>query len=173
METIEISGMKEENLLGILGTLPNLWNARKGSFEPSLNLLFDKFGNKDNLLFVVQTFTQSSGSIVITLLTEYLRDLETAKFIIYAYDLNVVGGVTEALWSGRRLRDILEDFIDIDLSVFSNLRGDEIFVCPKCSAQYRLRAMRITRDGRVECQNCGKIVEYSKSVKKEDIDIDT
>ena len=173
METIEIFGIKEENLLGILGTLPNLWNAKKGSSEPSLKLLFDKFGNKNELLFVVQAFTHPSSSIMITLLTEYLRDLETAKFIIYAYDLNVVGGVAEALWSGRRLRDILEGFVDIDLSVFSHLRGDEIFVCPKCSAQYRLRAMRITRDGRVECQNCGKIVEYSKLAKKGDIDIDT
>jgi len=173
METIEIFEIKEERLLGFLGALPNLWNARKRSLEPPLKLLFDKFGSKDNLLFVVQAFTHDSGPVMIILLTEYMRDLETARFIIHAYDMNAVRGITEALWSCRRLRDILEDLVEYDLSVFSHLKGDEIFVCPKCSAQYRLRAMRITKDGRVGCQNCGKIVEYTKLDKKEDIDIKT
>jgi predicted Zn finger-like uncharacterized protein len=168
METIEIFGIEEERLLGILSTLPNLWKERKDSLGSSLELLFDKFGNKDDLLFAVQAFTHPGSTTMIVLLTEYLRDLQTAAFIIYAYDFNVVGGVRNATWSGRRLRDILEDCIEVDLSAFSRLRGDEIFVCPKCSAQYRLRAMRITRDGRVECQNCGRIVEYSGLQKNED-----
>lgn len=160
METIEIFGIEEDRLLGILNTLPSLWNSRKEFLEPSLELLFDKYGNKDNLLFAVQVFVHPQSSVMITVLTEYLRDIETASFVIYAYNLNVVSGVNESLWSARRLRDILEELIDVDLSQFSHLKGDEIFVCPKCAARYRLRAMRITRDGRVECQNCGKIVEY-------------
>lgn len=162
METINIFDIQEDDLLGILNSLPNLWNSKKTRSEPSLDLLFDKYGDKDNLLFVVQAFTHPYSNVMIVLLTEYLSDLKAASFIIYAYDLNLVGGARESLWSGRRLRDILEDCIDIDLGAFSHLRGDEIFVCPLCSARYRLKAMRITRDGQVECQNCGKIVEYGE-----------
>lgn len=160
VETIEIFGIDEERLLGILYTLPSLWNSGKGALDPSLELLFDKYGNKDNLLFAVQVFIHPHSSVMITLFTEYLRDIETASFVIYAYDLSIAGGANEALWSARQLRDILEAFVDVDLSTFSHLRGDEIFACPKCAAHYRLRTMRITRDGRIECQNCGKIVEY-------------
>jgi predicted Zn finger-like uncharacterized protein len=167
METIEIFGIGEEKLMGILNTLPSLWKQRKETLNPSLELLFDKFGNKEDLLFAVQAYTHPASSIVIVLLTEYLRDLETASFVIYAYNLNPFGGVSEATWSSRRLRDILEDCIEVDLSAFSHMKGDEIFVCPKCSARYRLRAMRITRDGRVECQNCGRIVEYTAFDKRE------
>jgi DNA-directed RNA polymerase subunit RPC12/RpoP len=165
METIEIFGISEEKLLGILSTLPSLWEENREFLEPSLELLFEKFGNKDDLLFAVQAFTGPSSIIV--LLTEYLRDLETASFVIYAYNLPL-GGVTEAIRSERRLRDILEDYIEADFSAFSHLKGDEVFVCPKCSARYSLRTLRLTRDGRVECQNCGKIVEYVPFEKGED-----
>ncbi|MFW9974882.1 MAG: hypothetical protein ACFFDQ_06440, partial [Candidatus Thorarchaeota archaeon] len=33
--------------------------------------------------------------------------------------------------------------------------SDEIFQCSYCNAQYRLRVLRVTEDGKVECQNCG------------------
>jgi DNA-directed RNA polymerase subunit RPC12/RpoP len=170
METIEIFEISEEKLMGILNTLPSLWKERKEFLEPSLKLLFEKFGNKDDLLFAVQAFTGPSS--IIALLTEYLRDLETASFVIYAYDLSG-GGVTEAIRSETRLRDILEDYIEVDFSAFSHLKGDEIFVCPKCSARYRLRTLRLTRDGRVECQNCGRIVEYVPFEKGEDTNSNT
>jgi DNA-directed RNA polymerase subunit RPC12/RpoP len=168
METIEIFGIGEEKLLGILKLLPSLWKEKRGFLDPSLELLFDKIGEKDNLLFAVHAFVNPGSSTVVVLLTEYLRDLETASFVIYAY--NLMSGASENIWSGRRLRDILEDCIEIDFSAFSQLKGDEIFVCPRCSARYRLRTMRLTRDGRVECQNCGRIVEYMPIEKKEDAD---
>lgn len=170
METIEIFGISEARLLGILNILPSLWKERKEFLEPTLELLFEKFGNKDDLLFAIQAFTGHSSIIV--LLTEYLRDLETASFVIYAYNLPL-GGVTEAIWSERRLRDILEDYIEGDFSAFSHLKGDEMFVCPKCSARYRLKTLRLTRYGRVECQNCGRIVEYVPFEKEEDTNSDT
>ncbi|MFW9957509.1 MAG: hypothetical protein ACFFCT_05525 [Candidatus Odinarchaeota archaeon] len=168
LETIDIFGIEEEKLLDLLAALPNLWNNRKGVFESSLELLFSKFSDKDNLLFAVHTFSLGSSREIAILLTEYLRNLGAASFIIYAYEMRGVSGATESRYSTRRLRDILEDCIDVDFEALSNLRGGDIFVCPKCSAQYRLRTLRFTRDGFVECQNCGQLVEYRGLDKNED-----
>ena len=60
--------------------------------------------------------------------------------------------------SELKFREMLEKLTYEELDNFSvenkYQESDEIFVCPSCSAQYLMRALRVTRDGRVRCQNC-------------------
>jgi hypothetical protein len=57
-----------------------------------------------------------------------------------------------------KLREILENLTYAELEEFAvvgqHLEDDTIFICPDCKAQYLLRVLRVTIDGKTECQNC-------------------
>jgi predicted RNA-binding Zn-ribbon protein involved in translation (DUF1610 family) len=57
-----------------------------------------------------------------------------------------------------KLREMLEGLTYEELEKFAivgqHLDDDTIFICPNCKAQYAMRVLQVSKDGRTECQNC-------------------
>ncbi|MFW9807136.1 MAG: hypothetical protein ACFFFK_10450 [Candidatus Thorarchaeota archaeon] len=158
MEIAEIQGIDEEDLFGYIRALPNFWEQTKRIFEPGIELILQKIGDTEDILLGVFIFSHYRGQIVIFM--EYQRDIRTAIFEIHGYQINQWGTFVESKSSENRLRRIIENSADGDFKAFSAIPEGGIFVCPNCRAQYSLRVLKITKDGKIECQNCGKFVEY-------------
>lgn len=163
METLELYDIDENHLRGLLHEIPAIWKRNSGFLDTGLTLVFYNFGEMDNLIFGVHVFSNANGARIFVILTEYLKDARIASFNINVR--NATGWFAPSVHKSSELkfREMLEKLTYEDLDLFSVetqfQESDEIFVCPNCSAQYLLKVLRITRDGRIECQNCQRLFD--------------
>ncbi len=176
METLELYDIDEDQLRGLLHQIPEVWKKNSGFFDTGLKLVFRNFGESDNLIFGVHLFSNANGARIFIILTEYIRDARIASFNINVR--NTTGWFAPSTHNSSELkfREMLEKLTYEELDKFSlesqYQESDEIFVCPNCSAQYLMRVLRVSRDGRVKCQNCLSLVDptslgVSKRVPKQ------
>jgi hypothetical protein len=159
LETAEILGIDEEDLHGFIRALPNLWEQTKRSFEPGIQLMLQKLGDTEDILFGVYIFSNMGRQLIIFM--EYQRDIAAAIFEIHGFQPNVWGSNISNSYGEQRMRKIIEGSEGGDFKAFSAVPEGGIFICPNCGAQYSLRVLKISSDGRIECQNCGKFVSHS------------
>ena len=163
METLELYDIDEYQLRGLLHEIPELWKENSGFFGTTLKPVFQNFGELDNLIFGVHVFSHANGTWILIVLTEYLRDARIASFNISARNLVGWFGPSADKKGEIKFREILEKLTYEELEMFSvenqYQESDVIFVCPNCSAQYLMRVLRVTRDGRIECQNCSALFD--------------
>lgn len=161
MEIIALHDIDEEEVIGILNFMPEIWKKNSGFFDTGLNPIFRNFGESDDLLFGVHIFSHRNGAILYIILTEYTRDSRMATFNINSRHLTGWFGVSSDKRGEIKLREILEGLTYDEVSEFAtvgqHLEDPSIFICPNCKAQYRMRVLRVSEDGRIECQNCKKL----------------
>ena len=166
METIALHDLDEEELKGILDFLPEIWKKNSGFFDTGLTPIFRNFGESEDLLFGVHIFTHGNGAVLLIILTEYIRDSRVATFNINARSITGLFGPSSYKKGEVKLREILEGLTYEDLEEFvivgQHLDDDSIFICPSCKAQYHMRVLRVSADGRTECQNCKKLFSPSE-----------
>jgi transcription initiation factor IIE alpha subunit len=158
MEIIVLHDISEEQLKGILNFMPEIWKKNSGFFDTGLTPIFKNFGESDDLLFGVHIFSHGNGAVLFIILTEYMRDSRMATFNINSRHITGWFGVSSHKKGEIKLREILEDLTYDELDEFAtvgqHLEDDSIFICPNCKAQYHMKVLRVSVDGRTECQNC-------------------
>ncbi|MFW9974797.1 MAG: MJ0042-type zinc finger domain-containing protein [Candidatus Thorarchaeota archaeon] len=166
MESAEILGIDEEDLHGFMEVLPNIWEYEKPIFFPELKLTLSKFGETPELLFGVYIY--SVGGCIIVAFLEYQREFTTAIFEIHGFCSDVWDRPrAEFQFGEKRLRDIIMKNAGKDYKAFSSIPPGGLFVCPNCRAQYTFRSMKVSADGKVECQNCGRLVGFRNDEEQE------
>ena len=158
MEIIALHDIDEDEAKGILNFFPEIWKKNSGFFDTGLTSIFSNFGESEDLLFGVHIFTHGNGAILFIILTEYMRDSRIATFNINARHITGWFSPSSHKKGEVKLRDMLENLTYEQLQEFAtvgqHLEDDSIFLCPNCGAQYLLRVLRVSVDGRTECQNC-------------------
>ncbi len=166
METAEILGIDEEDLHGFMAVLTNIWEHDKPIFFPELKLTLSKYGETPELLFGVYIY--SVGACIIVAFLEYQRELSTAIFEIHGFCSDVYDRPRgEFQYGEKRLSDIIMKNAGKDYKAFSTIPPGGLFICPKCKAQYTFRSMKVSAEGQVECQNCGRLVNFSSDEEED------
>lgn len=158
METIALHEISESEMRALLQYLPELWKKNSSFFDIGIKPIFDSFGETENLVFGVHIFSHGNGSILYIILTEYLKDTCVASFNINGRHITGWFSPSVNKKGETKLRELLENLTYDELEEFAavgqNLEDESIFICPNCKAQYLLRVLRVTEEGRTECQNC-------------------
>jgi len=91
-------------------------------------------------------------------LSEYIRDARTASVNINSFHLAGWSGHSRYIRGEAMIREFLVSltYAELEAHTRKGIYADsrEVFICPKCGAQYLLRALQVTDDGKVTCQNC-------------------
>jgi predicted RNA-binding Zn-ribbon protein involved in translation (DUF1610 family) len=158
METIALHDISESEMRALLQYLPELWKKNSGFFDTGIKQIFSNFGETENTEFGVHIFSHRNGSLLIIILSEYLRDTSVASFNINGRYITGWFSPSANIKGEMKLREILENLTYGELEEYAvagqHLEDDSVFICPDCGAQYLLRVLRVTIDGRTECQNC-------------------
>jgi hypothetical protein len=172
MEALELYDIDEDEIKGLLHHIPEVWKKNSSFFDTGLTLVFKSFGEHDNLLFGVHIFSHGNGAVMFIILTEYFRDSRIAVFNINARHITGWFSPSDHNKGEIKLRQILEGLTYEELEHYSivgkHIDDDQIFICPNCRAQYMMRVLRVSDDGRIECQNCRRlfsIVEIDETKK--------
>ena len=160
MEIAEIIGIDEEDLHGFMRVFPNMWEHEKPLFSPEITLVVNKYGETEEFIFGVYIYTL--GSCVLAMFLEYQREFATAIFEIHGFCFDSYGMKRDFQFGENRVKDIILRNAGKDYKLFSTIPLGGIFTCPKCRAQYTLRSLRVSPEGKVYCQNCGRLVKFSK-----------
>lgn len=158
METATIKDIDKDSLVAFLDSFPELWNKDKSILEAGLTSLLHKYGETDELFFSVSHFTMGNGLLIV--FVEFQRQLGTADFEIHGYMVSTEGIRGRHQFAEQKMRDIILGYDGEPFSTLSTISDDRMFECPSCKAKYVLRTMRISSDGRIECQNCGRLVYF-------------
>ncbi len=158
METATIKDIDKDRLLALLDSFPKLWNKDKSILDAKLTSLLDKSGETNEFFFAVSHFTM--GNALLIVFVEFQRQLGTAVFEIHGYIVSIEGIQGRNQFAEQKMRDIILGHAGEPFSTLSTISEDRIFECPDCKAKYALRTMRISSDGRIECQNCGRLVYF-------------
>ena len=160
MELIELYDIDEAEYRSLLHEIPTIWKKNSSFFDTGLNPWFSNIGELDNLIIGVHIFSHGNGAQMFIILTEYLRDARIATFNINARTTTGWLGPTSYGKGEIKFREMLEKLTYDEIEKFSienqYQESDEIFICPNCKAQYFMRVLQITEDGRMVCQNCNK-----------------
>ena len=166
METIALHDIDEDEMRSLLKYFPEIWKKNSGFFDTGLTPIFSNFGESEDLLFGVHIFTYGNGAVLFIVLTEYIRESRVATFNINARHITGFFSPSSHKKGEVKLREILENLTYDELEEFAivgqNLEDDSIFICPNCGAQYLLRVLRVSVDGRTECQNCKSLFNPSE-----------
>ncbi len=173
MESIALHDLDENELKGILNFFPEIWKKNSGFFDTGLSPVFSHFGETEDLLFGVHIFTHGKGAILFIILTEYIRESRVATFNINARHITGWFSPSSNKKGEVKLRAMLENLTYEQLEEFATVgqhfEDDRIFICPNCNAQYALRVLRVSIDGRTECQNCKTLFTPDELVTSEGI----
>ncbi|MFW9974799.1 MAG: hypothetical protein ACFFDQ_06020 [Candidatus Thorarchaeota archaeon] len=157
LETATIKGIDKDSLVALLDSLPKLWNKDKSILNVELTSLLHKYGETNELFFAVRHFKTGTGLLIV--FVEFQRQLGAAVFEIHGYTLsNRMFGRDQS--AEQKMRDIFLGYAGEPFSTLSTISADRMFECPNCKAKYILRTMRISSDGRIECQNCSRLVDF-------------
>ncbi|MBN2227962.1 MAG: hypothetical protein JW779_00090 [Candidatus Thorarchaeota archaeon] len=166
VETAVLYGVDEVTFLSFLNRLPSIWERQKGFFEAGLTRLVAKAGHKDDLVYGVDVLSCGvQEPVIITILSEYQRDVSSAMVTIQAsYAVNRVWGQAESTLKEVevRIREYYERFEDILED--GTITFTEDFECPSCHARYSTRVL-VNVEGKVQCQNCAKWFELEAKVQ--------
>ena len=159
-ETIELHDIDEMQFKAIMQKLHIFYGQRKSWYQSGVTPVFQKFGETDELLYGVHVFVGSDNRTIYLVLSEYYRGSQMAMININSSHYTGIFGRTENRNGEIMLREALEAVTYEELDSYVNeiiiQEQDVIFNCPNCRAQYKMRALRISDDGRVECANCAK-----------------
>lgn len=166
-ETIEFFDVEEDEFRAILDNLSDLYDKQRGFFEQGFTPIFKNYGATDELLFGVHLFSQGSGAKLHIVLSEYIRDARTASVNINSFYLVGWGAHSRDIRGEATIREFLQKltYSELESHVRKGIYADsrELFICPKCSARYLLRALQVTEGGKVTCQNCDGLFSPIKS----------
>ena len=160
METATIKEIDKDRLRALIQAFPNLLNKDKPMLDPDIFTLLEKSGETDELYFAVILFSVVRG--LLTVFVEYHKETGIADFEIHGYMMqaNQIQGRHQD--AEQKLRDIILGYEGEPFSKLSAISKDIIFECPSCHAKYSLATMRMSSDGRIECQNCGRLIDLSE-----------
>jgi len=161
MEIAEILGIDEEDLHGFMRVFPNMWDHNKPIFWPEITLIINKIGETEDLLFGVYLYR--TGGCVLTIFLEYQRELSTAIFEIQGFCIDSWEKQKGFQFGERRVKEIILSNAGKNYKLFSTIPPGGIFTCPNCRAQYTFRSLKVSPQGEVECQNCGRFVIFTRN----------
>lgn len=163
MQELELHDIDENEYRALFHEIPNLWKKNSGFFDMGLGEIFGTFGESNNLVFGVHIYIRGNYSQLFIVLTEYLRETRTATFRINVVPITRVAFEQSREAAEVRFRQILEKLTYEELetfAIFNQYQGsDEVFVCPKCKARYMMRTLKVSEDGKVQCQNCLALID--------------
>ncbi|MGY5864432.1 MAG: hypothetical protein RTV41_07490 [Candidatus Thorarchaeota archaeon] len=105
------------------------------------------------------------GFLLLALLVEYNR-----KSGLAIIEVNVLHGGIPQPKIEQKIRDIFIRVTEKNLERLLAVPKSGIFVCPVCDAQYSLRVLKATEDGKIECQNCGRFIDFLTPEELESLD---
>jgi predicted RNA-binding Zn-ribbon protein involved in translation (DUF1610 family) len=168
VQSAELIGLDEIELRGFLNSLPELWNSRKRFFQSGIDQILSNYVVTDKILASTHIFSLSNTLIV--LFTEYFKEIGAATFKIHAY-ATLLGFPTLSEWTEIRLREIIMEFSEQDMSAYRENAFSVIFTCPLCGAHYSFHVLKKSEDGLYECQNCGKFVDVEEPKSESDLHV--
>ncbi len=158
-ETVELFDLEENEFKTILNNLGSIYSTKKNWYEAGLDPIFKNFGELDELMFGVHLFSQGQGISISIILSEYNRDTKCSIFNISSIYMSGLSAYSTFKKGEIKIKEALQGLTFEELEAYTRQGvyegSNEIFQCPHCNAQYRLRVLRVTEDGKVECQNCG------------------
>ena len=168
LQELELYDIDENQYIALLKEIPNLWEKNTSFFQSSLKPVFQRFNDFETLVIGVHIFKYGNSSTIFVILTEYIRDAKLAVFNISATTITGVFSPTDYKSGEIKFAKMLEEISYEDLEQITQQDDHiEIFVCPVCNAQFVKRVLRVTADGKVECQNCLALIDPN------DIHVDT
>ncbi|MFW9768500.1 MAG: hypothetical protein ACFFF9_10025 [Candidatus Thorarchaeota archaeon] len=163
METIALCDVDEDEVKGILYFFPKIWQKDSSIFDAGFFSIFNKFGESEDLLFGVNVFYHGNATRVVIILSEYMRESRTATFTINVKQVVGIFAPCDDEKGEEKIKSMLENLTYEQLKEFAvsvrHLEDDRLFLCPICGAQYRMRVLHVSADGRIECQNCGRLFD--------------
>ncbi|MFX1578923.1 MAG: hypothetical protein ACFFBJ_04695 [Promethearchaeota archaeon] len=158
METATIYEIEIDNLKELIQSFPNLWPKDKWMLDSGMLLLLGKSGESNESYFAMHLFSVPHGLLAVFM--EYQKETMKATFDIHGYTIacNQIQG--RAQYTEQRVRDFILGYEGEAFHKLSAEFNDEIFECPECCAKYSLGTLRMSSDGRIECQNCGRLVHF-------------
>ncbi|MHA2146939.1 MAG: hypothetical protein ACXAB0_15950 [Candidatus Thorarchaeota archaeon] len=149
MRTAELVGIEEEELYAFIRALPNRWEQESGTFDPSMTLLLHLY---------------KMGYFLLTLFVEYYRNSGLAIIEVHV----LLRGSPQPKIE-QKIRNIILNVTEKDLERLAAIPRGGVFICPFCQAQYSLRVLKIEEDGRIKCQNCGRLIDFSSKSSDNEI----
>lgn len=166
MEIVELYDIDEAGLRGLLHEIPTIWKKNSVFFDTGLTPFFQNIGELETLIIGVHIFSHGNGARIFIILTEYLRDARIATFNINARSTTGWLGSTSYKKGETKFREMLEKLTYEEIERFSienqHQESKETFVCPNCRAQYLLRVLQVTEDGKIVCQNCNESFDLAE-----------
>jgi hypothetical protein len=160
LQELELYDIDESQYIALLNEIPNLWEKNTSFYQSSLKPVFKSFNDFETLVFGVHIFKYGSSSTILVVLSEYIRDAKLAVFNFTATTITGVFSPTDYKSGEIKFAKMLEEITYEDLERITQQHDtNEVFVCPVCKAQYAKRVLRVTPDGKVECQNCLALVD--------------
>ncbi|MHA2383715.1 MAG: hypothetical protein ACXACT_14160, partial [Candidatus Thorarchaeota archaeon] len=158
----ELVGIEEEELYAFIRALPNRWEQESGTFDPSMTLLLHRYHESESSVFGVNLYKM--GYFLLTLFVEYYRNSGLAIIEVHV----LLRGSPQPKME-QKIRNIILNVTEKDLERLAAIPRGGVFICPFCQAQYSLRVLKIEEDGRIKCQNCGRLIDLS--IKSSDNEI--
>jgi hypothetical protein len=149
LRTAELVGIEEEELYAFIRALPNRWEQESGTFDPSMTLLLHLY---------------KMGYFLLTLFVEYYRNSGLAIIEVHV----LLRGSPQPKIE-QKIRNIILNVTEKDLERLAAIPRGGVFICPFCQAQYSLRVLKIEEDGRIKCQNCGRLIDFSSKSSDNEI----
>jgi predicted Zn finger-like uncharacterized protein len=163
LQQLELYDIDESEYRALLHEIPKIWKKNSSFFDLGLHELFKTFGESDDFVFGVHIYNHHNRGLLFVVLTEYHRDSRIAVFRINAVLTIVTFPEPSREKAEIRLREMLEELTYEDLEKFGVAdqyrESGEVFVCPRCKAQYMMRVLNVAADGKVECQNCLALID--------------
>jgi hypothetical protein len=153
LETIELPGVTETDIIGVLKFLPDVWNERKGYFGSRMISFLNNDIRSDENLVLSRLYLHDYTTMTI-IFAEYRKDTKIAILRVHCYRTGEFG-FKEAKDYEEKIRELIFE------KGLRNLRHvpyedpvEYYFECPKCKAVYMLNNLRKLKDGRIECHAC-------------------
>ncbi|MFW9974800.1 MAG: hypothetical protein ACFFDQ_06025, partial [Candidatus Thorarchaeota archaeon] len=142
-ETVELFDLEENEFNAIISNLESIYSTKKNWYDAGLHLIFKNFGELDEIMFGVHVFSQGQGISISIILSEYNKDTKCSIFNINSIYLSGLKAYSTFKKGETRIKETLQGMTFEELETYTKQGvyegSDEIFQCPYCNAQYRLR----------------------------------
>ncbi len=151
-----------ELLHGTLERLEELWQRKKGLFEPGFKMAMSKVGRRDDFQVGVFVFYAVQGRVMVAL-SEYSAETRNGVVQISVMELGQWTGWKNLIKIEEKVGECVDE--EIGAGQIPAPYGGR-FICPECDAVYAFDNLEMSADGRVRCQHCGRWVDWLEAMQE-------
>ncbi|TFF95641.1 hypothetical protein EU546_02930 [Candidatus Thorarchaeota archaeon] len=149
-------------LRNALDRLGGLYEMKKGILTQGIKPAFSKVGkSKDYELGLYVYYIRQTGVLIVL----FERDPSSGRVVVQVSAREVGAWTWSQMRDAPKVEETAMAALDEDVQAKRHLPTDGgTFSCPSCHAVYTCSNLRLSDDGRVQCQNCGRWVDWLEAV---------